>query len=76
MGWGYGMGWWMWPVMLVGILGFWAIVAVVVRAILRDRRPSGLPPEPPLSILDRRLASGEIDAEQYRQLRRTLLDGH
>jgi putative membrane protein len=75
MGW-YGDGWgagWM-VVMLLGwvaLLGFgvWAVVALT-----RGRGPAT--PEPravePRAILDRRLAAGEITAEEYAQVRRLL----
>ena len=37
MGWnGMGSGW-MWLVMLAVIVGFWAVVVVLLRAVLRDR---------------------------------------
>lgn len=76
MGWGPGMGWWMWLLIAAGVIGFWVLVAMLVRAILHDRNPPSPPQESPLAVLDRRLASGEIDIQQYHQLRRTLLDGH
>ncbi len=50
-------------------LGLWA----VLRSTGRDTRTSVT--ETPRATLDRRLAAGEIDAEQYAQLRR-LLEGH
>lgn len=82
MGWhGFGMGWLMWLLMALGIAGFWVLVVVVVRAVLRDRGPAGttgaaaLAPEAPLTVLDRRLASGEIDIEEYHRIRRTLTGG-
>ena len=55
----------------LAILGF--VIWTAVRLAGRSNSPSMLH-ETPRSVLDRRLASGEIDAEQYSQLRR-LLDG-
>ncbi|HOA58513.1 MAG TPA: SHOCT domain-containing protein [Dermatophilaceae bacterium] len=81
MGWGgFGMGWSMWLVMVAVVVGVWALVALLLRVVLRDRdRDRSEPqqaPESPLVILDRRLVSGEIDIDEYVQLRRTLTSGH
>lgn len=89
---GFGMGWGMWLVMLAGVVGIWVVVAMLLRIVLHDRGrrgaaapagPVGAPggagvgePESPLAILDRRLVSGEIDIDEYVQLRRTLTSGH
>jgi uncharacterized membrane protein len=73
---------WMWLVMLAVIVGFWAVVVVLLRAVLRDRardrdRDAVEPTlESPLVILDRRLVSGEIDIDEYVQLRRAITSGH
>ena len=82
MGWnGMGSGW-MWLVMLAVIVGCWAVVVVLLRAVLRDRARDrdrdALEPtlESPLVILDRRLVSGEIDIDEYVQLRRAITSGH
>ena len=82
MGWnGMGSGW-MWLVMLAVIVGFWAVVVVLLRAVLRDRardrdRDAVEPTlESPLVILDRRLVSVEIDIDEYVQLRRAITSGH
>lgn len=82
MGWnGMGSGW-MWLVMLAVIVGFWAVVVVLLRAVLRDRARDrdrdALEPtlESPLVILDRRLVSGEIDIDEYVQLRRAITSGY
>jgi uncharacterized membrane protein len=72
----------MWLVMLAVIVGFWAVVVVLLRAVLRDRardrdRDAVEPTlESPLVILDRRLVSGEIDIDEYVQLRRAITSGH
>jgi putative membrane protein len=77
---GFGMGAGGWVLMMV----FWVVLAVViVWAIVRIvssrtddvRGPRGsteAPLEQPLEILDRRLASGEIDVETYEELRSKL----
>ncbi len=53
----------------------WAIVRLVPSRdddVREPRRSAAEPPEKPLEILDRRLASGEIDIETYEQLRSKL----
>ena len=77
---GFGMGAGGWVLMSV----FWIVlVAVIVWAIVRlvssrtddvrePRRAVAEPPEAPHEILDRRLASGEIDVETYEELRSKL----
>ena len=72
MMWGYGPGWaWM---MLMPLLWL-VLIAVIVWAVIRLVRPPGdgergrQHRETPQEILDRRFASGEIDAEAYRQAR-------
>lgn len=75
MGWGGG-GWGMWVLMLAGIIGFWVLVVYVVRALTRERGVSAQGSESALSVLDRRLAAGEIDTEEYQRIRRVLTGGH
>ena len=75
-GWNGGMTWEGWFFMSL----FWVLlVGVIVWAAAqlfpgrRDARTEQQ--EEPRTILDRRLASGEIDLETYEQLRRTLAAG-
>jgi putative membrane protein len=74
-GWGGG-GWLAMGLMMV----FWiALIGVAIWAAVRfvgsGPAAAGATATPtPRAILDRRLASGEIDAEQYAQLRR-LVEG-
>lgn len=66
MGWYGGSAGW---AMMTGMVLFWLVViAVVVWAILRltPRRPYR--GEDARTILDRRLAAGEIDENEYRSL--------
>jgi putative membrane protein len=74
-GWGGG-GWLAMTLMMV----FWiALVAVAIWAVARfaghgsTAAATGTTPTP-RALLDHRLAAGEIDAEQYAQLRR-LMEG-
>jgi putative membrane protein len=78
MGWGnhmddWGAGWWI--AMALGMVLFWGLVIVGVVWLVRsvpwraDQRGAG-----PIEILDRRLAAGEISADDYRE-RREILEG-
>jgi len=84
----YGGGWLWWQVALmwVGMLAFWGLLIWGVWALIRsaahrpgdglnagggaERRGGGA-----LSILDERLASGEIDAAEYQRLRDLITSG-
>ena len=73
---GYGGGWpaWELALMWVGMIAFvgvlvWAVCALVVNATRKPGRDRDTQPGSALGILDERLARGEIDAEEYRQLR-------
>lgn len=74
--WIYGMDWWMWALMILGTLGLWALVVVVVRAVFQGKRAEAQPPPPatsgPLRLLDDRLARGEIDSEEYQRAKKLL----
>ena len=77
---GYTMSAWGWLLMTLGMLGFWALVAVVVGVALL-RRPGQPDQQPPPDqqprpgaeeILAERLARGELDPDEYRQRLQTL----
>jgi putative membrane protein len=75
MMWGYGPGWgWMMlmPLLWIVLLGVivWAVVRLTQRPgdHVRDQQRR----ETPQEILDRRYASGEIDADTYAQARANL----
>jgi putative membrane protein len=74
---------WHWGMMVLMVLAFLAIVALVVWLVRSSQRPTAHgphpavgppPPETPMQILDRRLASGEITPEEYRE-RAAMLGG-
>ena len=76
---GYAMSGWGWLLMTLGILGFWALVAVLALALLRHPGPPNQQPQPGQQprpgaeeILAERLARGELDPEEYRQRLQTL----
>ena len=66
---GMDAGWWV----LMSVLWI-ALIALIVWAVVRlfPGRESSARAEDASSLLDRRLASGEIDAETYDQLRERL----
>ena len=71
---GYAMSGWGWLLMTLGMLGFWALVAVLALALLRRPGPPNQQPQPGQQprpgaedILAERLARGEIDSDEYRQ---------
>lgn len=71
--WDGGWGWWL--VMGLGMLAFWGLVLAAVVWLVRGRRPqTQRHAEPPLEVLKRRLASGEIGVEEYEQRRRLLAE--
>jgi putative membrane protein len=69
---GMGGGWWVfmvlvWVVLVVAMV--WAVAQLFPRGSVRDREPDDAQ-----AILDRRLASGEIDPETYAALRDAIRD--
>ncbi len=76
MGWGNGMGGWGWLLMTGSwVLLIVAVVAAIAWLLPRDSRDvvTGRDPEPS-GLLERRLATGEIDLATYRALRAGLAD--
>lgn len=63
-----------WIAMVIGMLLFWALVAIGVVWLLRTQPWSQSRRESPLDVLDRRFAEGAISAEDYRE-RRAILRG-
>lgn len=67
---------WQVALMWVAMLVFWGLVVWAIWALVTSvaRRPPSGPGggEDATTILNRRLARGEIDAEEYRRLRRVL----
>jgi putative membrane protein len=76
---GYAMSDRGWLLMTLGMLGFWALVAVLALALLRrpgqphqQPQPDQQPQPGAEEILALRLARGEIDLDEYRQRLQTL----
>lgn len=66
-------------VSMAAYLGFWAVALFIARRELNARFPRGLTVpagrDPAGEILRERFARGEIDAEQFRAMRRVLDEG-
>ncbi len=76
MMWGFheGMGWW-WVFGSIWMVIFWAIIiGLVIWGIKQFTGGGRTPPtsETPLEIAQKRLARGEINREEFEELRRTL----
>ena len=63
--------WGGWLAMSVAMVVLWGSVVWIALALLRDRQRSGRDAQ---DLLDERFALGEIDADEYRQRRTTLLE--
>lgn len=64
-GWGMGFGW-------IFMLLFWALVILGIVALAKWLFSAGGSGKRPLDILKERYARGEINGEQYEQMRRDL----
>lgn len=85
-GYGGGIHWGLWVVMIVAMAIFLGALAWVIVTLLRHQGsppataplssgPTGPPPsQDPLDILNERFARGEIDEEEYTR-RRSLIEG-
>jgi putative membrane protein len=68
---GGGWAWWQAGLMWVGMIAFWALLIWAVYALVKGiaRRPEPPGGDDARSILDQRLARGEISPEEYQRLR-------
>jgi putative membrane protein len=73
----HSLGWGWWVLMSIGMVAFWGVVIwgiiALVRGVGSGPRQQASETDRPLDILQRRLARGEISAEEYEQLRDALL---
>jgi putative membrane protein len=73
--WDNDYGWGAWLAMSVGMVAFWAIVVVVVVAVVRSLRDDSPPGDQASRLLDERFARGDIDEHEYRTRRELLRSG-
>jgi putative membrane protein len=70
---GWGVWAWMLPMMVIWLvlagLAVWGVLRASTRREDDATSRTGAPPETAQAIVDRRLASGEIDLETHRRLR-------
>lgn len=65
MWWDHDLGWGGWLMMVVGMGGFWILLAVLVVAVVRGGGLVGPAASDARRILEARFARGEIDTEEY-----------
>ena len=74
-----GWGWGAWTVMMLGSVAFWGLLIWAVVALVRGGDARTEPRADPRDILASRLATGDIDEDEYRRrldaLRRAAQDG-
>ena len=77
----YGGHWAFWQagLMWVGMIAFWGLLIwggyALITNLTRKPPDAGHGNDDAVRILDRRLASGEIDADEYRRLRELITAG-
>lgn len=64
MWWNHDIGGASWLLMLIGMTGFWAVIAVLVLTLARQDQRQG-PQADARQILEARLARGELDVDEY-----------
>lgn len=71
--WGGGLHWWGWLLGSFGMVVFWGLIIFgvwyAVTALARATRHHPHGDDGARDVLDRRLARGEIDPDEYRRLR-------
>ena len=66
--------WWAWIPMTLAMVAVWGLLVWGAVQLLGGQRRTGRPAPTALEILDERLARGDIDGDEYRELRRLLED--
>lgn len=70
------LNWAGWLAMTIGMVGFWVLIALLVLLVVRAGWRPNAEELGPRQILERRLARGEIDVEEYRQRLAALSQEH
>jgi len=66
---GTGMGFGMWIFWIVGIV---AVLLIAKLVLVGSSGQTGVSPESPLKILQKRYASGEIDKDEFESMKKEL----
>ena len=66
------MGWGMSLVAALGMVAFWVVVVLIVRALFSARPPESHPLDP-LTLLEHRYVRGEIGRDEFIRMREDLL---
>lgn len=69
--WGWGYGWFMGVILLVWTLLTLGLIVWAIAALSRTSK-SPKPLEAPRTVLDRRLAAGEISTDEYTSVRQLI----
>lgn len=77
MYWNWDGNWsgWSWVLMTIGMAAFWGLIVWAILASARSNRSLPASTDSAEQILARRLASGEIDADEYEHLLEVLRSG-
>lgn len=67
----------MWLGMLAGVLAFWVIAVLAVRALFPGQKSTGAdrPRPDALTLLDEALARGDVSIDEYEKRRHLLING-
>jgi putative membrane protein len=75
MMWDNDYGWGAWLAMTVGMVAFWALIAVVAIAVVRSMRANSGRRDEAARLLETRFAQGDIDEQEFRARRDLLRSG-
>ena len=67
-----GADWWAWIPMSLFMIAVWGVLIWGIVRLVGEWRPAKQRRATPLEILDERLARGDIEIDEYRELRASL----
>ncbi|WP_019557447.1 SHOCT domain-containing protein [Thiomicrorhabdus arctica] len=59
--------------MMVGMWVFWLIMLIAIIFIIKQFMAPSKPPESALELLEKRYAKGEINKDEFEEIKKTLL---